>query len=111
MKIELTYYKLTGKYYTSGEGSFDKEMRFHEIITMVQSMIANRQLPGIQDGTWDGFIRVVVTESAHDIEGLDHLFFPKWLELHVQSREAYEEHLTNKIYDCIRINEMIKQKK
>lgn len=66
-KVYLTYFTSTGKYY--GEGDFTKEFSnigseqrrscyMIEVFDYVRGLKKERQLPGLESGTWDGPILV-----------------------------------------------------
>jgi len=56
-KIQLTYFKKYGKYYSSGEFLSDKMYMF-EIFDDVKLMKEQNKLPELQSGNWDGPILV-----------------------------------------------------
>jgi hypothetical protein len=45
MKVKLTYFKESGKYYT--EGSFTTKKHFYDVIVEVRDMMAEGRLPGL----------------------------------------------------------------
>lgn len=49
MRIVLTYFKQSGKYYS--EGSYRTTKRFHgEVVAEVFAMLSRGELPGLRDG-------------------------------------------------------------
>lgn len=56
MKIEFTYFKPSGKYYSSGEAVFDAAL-FDGLFTpreIGKKVLCLKQLPGLAGGNWSG---------------------------------------------------------
>jgi hypothetical protein len=53
VKIELTYFKESGKYYTQGEFDVPDETHYYDVIDMVKKMIVDEELPGLASGCWE----------------------------------------------------------
>ena len=70
-KIELTYYKQTGKYYSSGDFVSMRDT-FHEMIEDVRFMQRAGRLPGLADGCRE----FVVVIQAGEPWGVSHLLQP-----------------------------------
>lgn len=63
-KVNLTYFKRTGKYYTHGSYTSKKEQDF-EIYGEVRHMNERGWLPEVK--SWDGYILVEASEYAKQI--------------------------------------------
>ncbi len=63
MKVELIYFKSTGKYYTEGEYETEKP-QLYEIWDEVQSLRKTKSLPGILGDEW--IILVNVPGHPHE---------------------------------------------
>lgn len=64
-KVNLTYFKESGKYYTNGEYISHKEHMF-EIFDEVKELKRCKRLPGLQSGWWDYGILIGVPNHPHD---------------------------------------------
>lgn len=71
-RVELTYFKNSGKYYISGFYFSDKEHMF-EIFEEVKEKKNNKTLPDLSPGSWDGPILV---ESKNNPNGYPGLIMP-----------------------------------
>ena len=59
MKVKLTYFKKSGKYYTEAE--YDSEYKTREdwlVFQEVSLFQRDRKLPGLSSGTWNGYVLV-----------------------------------------------------
>lgn len=65
MIVVLTYFKNTGKMYTEGRYSTDKD-DLNQIWDEVRSMIRAKTLPGLEKGSWDFMILVQVPDHPHN---------------------------------------------
>ena len=65
MKVELEYFKQTGKFYTDGSYLTEKE-HMSEIFDEVVQLKAARMLPGLIKGHSEFMVRVDVPEHPHN---------------------------------------------
>ncbi len=71
MKIKLSYFKASGKWYSDGE--YETKCDFgYETWDEVRRMITQRHLPGLVDGCSEFIVLITLPEYA----GLQHLLFP-----------------------------------
>ena len=61
MKITLTYFKPTGKYYSGGSFEVPDAQEHHFTIAMVRNMLGLRMLPGLVNN--HSYYHVLVTGS------------------------------------------------
>lgn len=64
--VELTYFKRTGKYYSSGTCTILNVTSLYEIWKQVREMLKRGTWPGLIDGPHDFFTLVRVPEHPHD---------------------------------------------
>lgn len=64
MVVELTYFKISGKYYSTGSYMTNKEHLF-EIWNEVEKMLSAKRLPGLMVGHSPYHILVDVPEHPH----------------------------------------------
>ena len=65
MKVQLTYFKDTGKYYGEGEYKTKKE-HLHEIWDEVREMIKQGTRPGLIKGCHEFYTLINVPEHVHE---------------------------------------------
>lgn len=65
MRVELTYFTQSGKYYTSCSYSTEK-IDVWEIHLEVQDMVSQRRLPGLVDGAHGFLVHVNVPDHPHN---------------------------------------------
>lgn len=65
MKVQLTYFKLRGKFYCDGEYTTQKEHLF-EIFDEVAQLSDTRQLPGLTEGHSPYIVLISVPEHPHN---------------------------------------------
>lgn len=63
MRVKLTYFKDTGKYYTDGEAHVDEDLSMHEVWEWVACQDPK---PGLSSAWTDGFILVEVPDHPHN---------------------------------------------
>lgn len=68
-KVELTYFKQTGKYYTSGEYQTEKTA-VYEIFAEVREMFIAGKLPGLVDGASEFYAVVNLPDHPHGYPAL-----------------------------------------
>lgn len=61
-KIQLTYFKKSGKFYSSGDFVSDKLYMF-DVFDEVKLMKDQNKLPDLQSGSWDG--PILVNSETH----------------------------------------------
>lgn len=64
-KVELTYFKPSGKYYSTGEYTSTKDHLF-QILEEVEAMFAEHKRPGLVDGPQSFITLVNVPGHPHD---------------------------------------------
>lgn len=64
-RVDLTYFKLSGKYYSEGSYVSDKA-EMHEIFDEVEIMIDAGKLPGLVEGAKEFYVHAVVPCHPHD---------------------------------------------
>jgi len=64
MKVELTYFKKSGKYYTTGEYETDKDY-LHEIFIEVRQMMCDGDCPGL-NGAGEFTVLIDVPEHVYN---------------------------------------------
>lgn len=65
MKVELIYFKPSGKYYS--EGHYETKLEFlFEIWDEVREMVSNKELPGLMRGHSDFYVLVNVPGHKHE---------------------------------------------
>ncbi len=74
MKVELTYFKKSGKYYSSGR-YITKEVNMESIWTEVRKMIRMEDLPDLMKDPSDFVILVEVPEHRDNVKKLLNLDF------------------------------------
>lgn len=62
-KVTLTYFKTTGKYYSSGEYKTEKVL-WHDIIEEVEKMKEEGRLPELWNGCGEGLMVLVEIEDS-----------------------------------------------
>lgn len=65
MKVQLTYFRLNGKFYTDGEYDTDVVHLF-QIFEQVDRLRRERKLPGLKDGHSPFIVLVEVPDHPHD---------------------------------------------
>lgn len=65
MRVELTYFKTNGKYYSSGDYK-TKKQHLWEIWEEVREMQKEKKLPGLVDGHSEFHITIDVPEHPHN---------------------------------------------
>ena len=77
LKIVLTYFKPSGKYYTQGEFLTDF-CSFHTIVDRVNAMQKRLELPGLMEGSGAEFHILIETPDVGDggPHGVPHLLMP-----------------------------------
>lgn len=65
MKVNLTYYKQTGKYYTEGSYETGKVCLF-EIFNEVRQKVQDRILPGLVEGCSEFIVGIDVPNHPHN---------------------------------------------
>ena len=65
MKVKLTYFKTTGKYYSEGECETNKE-HLHEIFRDIRILSDYKKLPGLVEGHSDFITLIDVPEHKHN---------------------------------------------
>ena len=66
LKVKLTYFKPSGKYYSEGEFEVKETFHMYQIIEMVQGMVDQKKLPGLSKGA---FRYIVLVEAPDHPEG------------------------------------------
>lgn len=61
--VEFTYFKASGKYYTSSEWSMPRPLSWHDAIDYIKQTMRNGYLPGLSGGHWEGSVLVQFQES------------------------------------------------
>lgn len=56
-KVPITYFKPSGKYYTDDFVTLEESDNYH-LYDFVQNLNNSRSLPGLQSGTWEGYILI-----------------------------------------------------
>tara|TARA_Y100001935_G_C17096122_1_gene403647 strand:- start:260 stop:466 length:207 start_codon:yes stop_codon:yes gene_type:complete len=64
MKVKLTYFKQTGKYYTEAETTVDTD-GFYTAIDEIRRRAIWSELPGLESGAWSGPIMVTINDLPH----------------------------------------------
>lgn len=92
MKVKLTYFKKTGKYYSTGEFDFEPSSiaTWHEAIDKVKEMQRREKLPGLIDGAVD-FIILVEPQICGFGGEVPHIIFPKLWNNLVELKEFLRE--------------------
>lgn len=62
-RVELTYFKTTGTYYSSSEYETKEEL-WHKIIEEVDTMKREGNLPGLAQGSGEGLMILVNVEDS-----------------------------------------------
>lgn len=88
MKLRFTYYKRSGKYYTTDEIDVDPARPFFKLLEDVQRWRHEARLPGLQRGTWEGPFVVEQIEANGEV-GLSQLFVEDWVAKFTESMEAF----------------------
>lgn len=65
MKVKLTYFKYSGKYYSNGEYDSDKEF-IYQIIDEVSQKVNLGRLPGLVEGANEFIVLVEVPDHEHN---------------------------------------------
>jgi hypothetical protein len=69
MKVFLTYFKPSGKYYTTGE--YETNLPYmYEVFEEVRRMKRENKLPGLNGGSWSGPIYVIAPDHPNNYPGL-----------------------------------------
>lgn len=63
MRVEITYFKDTGKYYSEGEIDIDSDS-FHDTVTTMVTMLNHGKRPGLIDGFDFNALLKVFTEHG-----------------------------------------------
>lgn len=64
VNAEFTYFKPSGKYYTSANWSMPRPLSWHDAIDYIKQALQNGYLPGLTGGYWEGSILVQFEESS-----------------------------------------------
>ena len=75
MRVELTYFKDTGKYYTEGHFLADFSS-FESLVQRVDEMHRTGRLPGLVEGAGKGFFVLVQPPDGGGSHGVPHLLRP-----------------------------------
>lgn len=73
MKVKLTYFKKSGKYYSGGRYN-TKKTSMHEIFSEVSDMLDSGDCPGLIAGTNEFYAVVTVPKHKHNHP---HLYHPR----------------------------------
>jgi hypothetical protein len=65
-KVELTYFKQSGKYYSEGELEVDARLYMHHIFDEVRRLLKARTLPGLVEGHSNYIVLVDVPGHVHN---------------------------------------------
>ena len=74
LKVSLTYFKESGKYYAEGEFNVEASIALFEVWAQVRTMMDKGELPGLCEGGGKGF-SILVNVSGHR-HGHPHLIHP-----------------------------------
>lgn len=84
MKVNLTYFTCSGKYYSNGEYETHKE-RWFEIVNEVRKLIDTKSYPGLINHQLDFTVLIDVPEHPYNHPTLVHPV--SWLQVLLEMRE------------------------